>query len=75
MGNDYHKIGNDICDTLAKVTKPLSKDQRIMMMAAIAPYLDMRDRRITELEVANHKLRERNALLQARDDYVTSCLI
>lgn len=47
---DYHKTCNAICDIVGKIATPLSTEQRVFMVAAIAPFLDQRDTRIAELE-------------------------
>jgi hypothetical protein len=50
METDYREIGMSIADTIGKVTKPLTSDQKLFLVGAISPWLQQRDDRIAELE-------------------------
>lgn len=37
---DYVEVANSIAETIGKATKPLTDDQRILLAAAIAPWIE-----------------------------------
>jgi hypothetical protein len=55
METDYHKIGVSVAETIAKIDKPLTMDQRMFLVGAISPWLKQRDDRIAELEKSHQR--------------------
>lgn len=70
MEQDYSKIADSICSTIAKVGKPLSADQRVGLTGSVAMWLLQRDQRIGKLESVLRYIGQGGNTVPRGTDYV-----